>query len=862
MKKSVFLLGLIFILVLFSFVFAIPLIDFTNPTSINNTSTINTTIQINISIIESSLNTLIYNWNTTNYTLYNNTLVLMMNFHNISVLGENSTHVKDLSNYGNNGTLFNGVVLNLSGKYGAAMQFDGINDYLSIANSNSLNFGTGGFSLNFWMKAYSKTPTGITYELIGKRLNGGANYEIQISDEVLVAYIEQTGSTTQISTTYNVSKHLNEWIFVTLNRNGGTAGIYINGLLNKSSASTQNVNSTSTLQIGRDPAGANEYYNGSIDEVMIYNRGLTVDEIYQLYVSSLSKLDTENWTFYINQSKNATGTLSDGIYTYFVSASNSSGIENSTQLRTYTVDTTNPAINITFPFNNTNSSNSGLNINFTVSDLTLNNCWYSNDTFSINLTLSNCANITTVTWSQGMHNLTIFANDSVNHLNSSSVTFFIDSINPIWFNNKTNITVTSQNTVYFNITFNDSYPGDYIFSFYNGSIWTNNSVASYLSATEISITKNITIMSGEINWTWYVNDSFGNTNQTSLWTITIDKIPPNVNIISPENKTYISLPIYFNISTNENSTAFYSLDGGIINHTMTVNSSGIGFNATENTLIDNLYTVNFYVNDSFGNRNNTQNITFIVDAITESSSQSTLMQSSGGGGSSGVAGDYLFEEKTEAKNKLKIKTSLFNGKTLINIIKEDHGTEIKEFELKAKDWLTGEVYINSQETLLEKCKINYEKNYKVYKSINIEHTFDNSKVEKARIRLGVKKKWIYDNGISEIEVVKCYPYYEKLLTSYVGETTKDGFYDVFSNSGFSTWVVIGTLSKKEGDILISLPEAKIVKIIEEVKITPIRTIFSWKKFLVIIFIFIFGFFIGILYKKRAVIKEKFYFKKR
>ena len=47
-----------------------------------------------------------YDWNGTNYTYYNDSLVLMFNFDNRSSLGENDTHVVDLSGYGNNGTVY------------------------------------------------------------------------------------------------------------------------------------------------------------------------------------------------------------------------------------------------------------------------------------------------------------------------------------------------------------------------------------------------------------------------------------------------------------------------------------------------------------------------------------------------------------------------------------------------------------------------------------------------------------------------------------------------------------------------------------------------------------------------------------
>jgi hypothetical protein len=50
----------------------------------------------------------------------------------------------------------------------------------------------------------------------------------------------------------------------------------------------------------------NVYFNGSIDEVRIWNRSLSADEIYEQYVSNLKKIDSSQWNVYINQSKNST----------------------------------------------------------------------------------------------------------------------------------------------------------------------------------------------------------------------------------------------------------------------------------------------------------------------------------------------------------------------------------------------------------------------------------------------------------------------------------------------------------------------------------------------------------------------------
>lgn len=313
MKKRNEVIIILSLITFAAIVLAVPETIFVDPTPTSSIITSNTSLQINASITEANLDSVVYNWNGTNYTFFNNSLVLMMNFNNVSDLGENVTHIFDISGSGNNGTI-SGAVYNLSGKYGSSVQFDGSNDYASAADANSLDFGTGGFSFNFWFNV-NGLPSSGSAQLIVKRLSGGGNTELQLSSGVIESYIEGTGqSTRNLKSTYNVTNRLGQWIFVTLNRNSGTAAIYVNGVQNVSGSSVHNVNNAVALHIGADYDGVNprgEFFNGSIDNLMIFNRSLSDQEIYQLYASTLQKHNTTYWSLYVNQSQNTVLLLFD-----------------------------------------------------------------------------------------------------------------------------------------------------------------------------------------------------------------------------------------------------------------------------------------------------------------------------------------------------------------------------------------------------------------------------------------------------------------------------------------------------------------------------------------------------------------------
>jgi len=149
MKKGA-ILFLIFGIFLIGISSAIPYILFVNPTPSDNYETTSNSFEINSSITNlSGFEEFIFNWDGINYTFYNDSLILMMNFENNSGLGENDSFVRDLSKYENNGTVF-GAIFNLAGKYNGAYNFSGRNK-ITIANSASLNI-TDNLTISLWAK--------------------------------------------------------------------------------------------------------------------------------------------------------------------------------------------------------------------------------------------------------------------------------------------------------------------------------------------------------------------------------------------------------------------------------------------------------------------------------------------------------------------------------------------------------------------------------------------------------------------------------------------------------------------------------------------------------------------------------------
>jgi len=98
-----------------------------------------------------------------------------------------------------------------------------------------------------------------------------------------------------------------------------------------------------------------------------------------------------------------------------------------------------------------------------------------------------------------------------------------------------------------------------------------------------------------------------------------DTVPPLVTINSPENITYTSSSIDFQVTLNEDGdTVQYTLDSGVNNITMSTTDNRV-YTATNSSIADGSYTFQVYANDTAGNRNDVESVVFTVDTTSPTS---------------------------------------------------------------------------------------------------------------------------------------------------------------------------------------------------------------------------------------------------
>lgn len=197
-----------------------------------------------------------------------------------------------------------GGVQYTAGKVGQAATFNG-KDYLEIPDSNSLSPSTNGekMTVAFWMNPATFNFTGEQagyVNFFGKGTSGNQEWTFRMYNTTA----QDGGSRAKRVSFYgyNLSGGLgagsyfqddlqtNQWIFVTGVLDGANTHIYKNGVLRDSDPlSGYNINmgnGSAPVRIGtRDMAS---YFQGSIDNVRVYNRALSATEINQLYQADLA----------------------------------------------------------------------------------------------------------------------------------------------------------------------------------------------------------------------------------------------------------------------------------------------------------------------------------------------------------------------------------------------------------------------------------------------------------------------------------------------------------------------------------------------------------------------------------------------
>jgi len=184
----------------------------------------------------------------------------------------------DGSGYGNHGTIYGATWAD--GKFGKALSFDGVNDY--VVGQISMLDTAPNKTFALWVKVPSaESGAAISFRLdstndnyfnLYPRYSGGEG-RIFLSVAWKLWVYDDTGYTLPIDT----------WCHLVLTVSTDVIRLYLNGKeIWRAARTTQPPSAPKEYKLG-NRYYANMPFNGTIDEVLIYNRALSAEEILALY---------------------------------------------------------------------------------------------------------------------------------------------------------------------------------------------------------------------------------------------------------------------------------------------------------------------------------------------------------------------------------------------------------------------------------------------------------------------------------------------------------------------------------------------------------------------------------------------------
>ncbi|HYI93670.1 MAG TPA: LamG-like jellyroll fold domain-containing protein [Bryobacteraceae bacterium] len=163
----------------------------------------------------------------------------------------------------------------VAGKYGSSLRFNGTSALVRVPDSNSLDV-TSAFTLEAWV--YPTASNSWRTVVMKEALSGLAYAIYSHNNSNRPAGYVSIGNSDQAANG-SAALALNTWSHVAMTYNGSTMRLYVNGVQRGSRAIAGAVPVTSGgLSIGGNTVWG-EYFAGSIDELRIYNRMLSVAEI-------------------------------------------------------------------------------------------------------------------------------------------------------------------------------------------------------------------------------------------------------------------------------------------------------------------------------------------------------------------------------------------------------------------------------------------------------------------------------------------------------------------------------------------------------------------------------------------------------
>jgi hypothetical protein len=191
------------------------------------------------------------------------------------------------------GNTYNGinsnVTFNALGKFGAAAVFNGSSSYINLGDPTS-GITTANYSISFWVNTTSTSTSYLISKYLGDGLDSTDIFRVRNLSDGTISFRTSTSNPSARDITSTSSINNGNWHHILFTVEPNLSKLYINGT-EEGSSTTGTAKAPSSISrnvtIGRHDAGDN-YFNGSIDQVRIFNDSLTSDEVSKLYNNEIA----------------------------------------------------------------------------------------------------------------------------------------------------------------------------------------------------------------------------------------------------------------------------------------------------------------------------------------------------------------------------------------------------------------------------------------------------------------------------------------------------------------------------------------------------------------------------------------------
>jgi parallel beta-helix repeat protein len=197
---------------------------------------------------------------------------------------------------GNDDGTFNGNDPNwVSGKFDCAVDFNGVNDYFSVSSLDDAYNNNSVFTAAGWFKTDQSTGMQTIVGQWWEEFGAGHEYcgwQVLVENNKVKARFAYNGATITDITGMSIVNN-GYWHQFAMVRSGTSTALYVDGQPENSGTANFSVDNTK-FRIGDGASGNNDIpkrgpFDGIIDNVMIFDRVLSAEEIEQLYGEGLEE---------------------------------------------------------------------------------------------------------------------------------------------------------------------------------------------------------------------------------------------------------------------------------------------------------------------------------------------------------------------------------------------------------------------------------------------------------------------------------------------------------------------------------------------------------------------------------------------